>query len=127
MKNVGTALHQYQERTKMAELIQSVTGSNFPFPRPMRRDMASRKREKSEFERWLSNKPVNANNPYMGDEPPLLSLEDELMLAKLREIARPFAPTIAYENAALREGMGEDNDENGQYTLPFIAHVDQQI
>ncbi len=109
----------------MSDLIQSITGSGFPFPQTLRRENkpAEKKRDKSEFERWLANKPVNGNDidaPFLL----VLSLEDELMLAKLREIARPFPPANAYAGAA---APGVPMDEDGQYALPFMVSHDEHI
>ncbi len=107
----------------MSDLIQSIAPGNFPFARPSRRDVNERKRDKSEFARWLANKSVNSNNaeaPAM----PMLSMEDELMLAKLRELARPFPATRSYKQ------INEDGtDANGQYMLDFMVnpHVDERI
>jgi hypothetical protein len=107
----------------VAEFIQSISAAIFPFPRNMRRETP--RREKSEFSQWLTSKPANAND---ADAPamPMLSMEDELMLAKLRELARPFTPTGVYKK---NMDAGEALDDNGQYALPFMSdtHVDERI
>jgi hypothetical protein len=106
----------------VAEHIQSITAGSFPFPHTMREK--AKKREKSEFARWLANKPVNSNNDPEAPAAPMLSMEDELMLAKLRELARPFSPSRTYAQIA-----EDGSDETGQYNLDFMvnAHVDEHI
>ncbi len=113
----------------MAEYIQSITAGSFPFPRTMREP--TKKREKSEFGRWLANKPVNSNTNMSDAEAPtmpMLSMEDELMLAKLRELARPFPATRSYRQLS-EDGTQDGIGENGQYLLEFMvnAHVDEHI
>lgn len=103
----------------MADFIPAVVHTSFPFPHEFKEGAPKKKKAKSEFQEWLGAKPVNGN-----DEPadmPMLSMEDELMLAKLRELARPFSPELAvnpYANAA--EPQENAMIDEAQYELPLI-------
>ena len=106
----------------MAEFIPAVVHTGFPFPRHFKEDAAKPKKRKSEFQEWLGAKPVNAN-----DEPadmPMLSMEDELMLAKLRELARPFVTDIAVNPYLKAAEAGAPQEQSAgdeiQYELPLV-------
>ena len=110
----------------MAEFIPAVVHTGFPFPRHFKEDAAKPKKRKSEFQEWLGAKPVNAN-----DEPadmPMLSMEDELMLAKLRELARPQTLDASSDIAvnpylkAAEAGAPQEQSAGDeiQYELPLV-------
>ncbi len=92
----------------MAELIQAISPGIFPYTR--------RPREKSNFARWLGTAPVNNDAEAIR---PMLSLEDEIMLSRLRE--RPQMETMqrAYTQAAEISAGVPVVDEN-QYAFEFM-------
>jgi hypothetical protein len=93
----------------ISELVSAISPGVFPHAKRPRA-------KKSEFAKWLRVDNANANEAPDGR--PMLSLQDELLLARLRDLALPemAGTTNPYAKIA---GADKTVNEDGQYFLPF--------
>lgn len=92
----------------MTGLISAITAGYFPGARLPRR--------KNDFSHWLSEPAVNSNSRAL--TAPMLSLEDEIMLARLRSVVRPVRgshPYMPYTQGA------ETAPQHEQYVFDFMV------
>jgi hypothetical protein len=105
-----------ERRTELAEIIPAIMHGTFPYSSSAH---TPRRHAKTAFAKWLSTPGANINGE--GGPAPMLSLEDELMLAKLRELSRPVQQAAQDSYARTAEITGEMQEiEDNQYELPLI-------